>query len=76
MATARHLEIAVQLLRDPTVPPSDRLPYTPEFEALRLRFAERLGKEISSRQVWLALIDARKRGLVGASRRRRRPSGP
>ncbi len=38
MAIARHLEIAAQLLQEPNVPPSDRLPYSPEFDAFCLRF--------------------------------------
>jgi hypothetical protein len=72
MIVARHLEIAAQILREPDVPPSDRLPYTPEFEALRAHFSVLLGREISCREVWEAIVSARKRGLVGASRRRRR----
>jgi hypothetical protein len=72
MVIARHLEIAAQMLRDPNVPPSDRLPYTPEFDALRARFSDLLGREISCHEVWEALVSARKRGLVWSSRRRRR----
>jgi hypothetical protein len=72
MAIARHLEIAAQMLREPNVPPSDRLPYTPEFDALRSRFSDLRGRDISCHEVWEALVSARKRGLVGASRRRRR----
>lgn len=72
MAIARHLEIAAQLLRDHDVPPSDRLPYTPEFDTFRARFIHLLGREITCCVVWRAIVDARKRGLVGALRRRRR----
>ena len=75
MIVARHLEIAAQILREPDVPPSDRLPYTPEFDALRKRFSELLGREISYREAWEAIVSARKRGMVGASRRRRSVQG-
>jgi hypothetical protein len=70
MAAARLLEIAAQMLREPNVPPSDRLPYTPEFDVLCIRFSQLLGRECSPHEVWEAVVSARKRGLVGPSRRR------
>ena len=73
MATSsRHLEIAARLLRDPAFPPSDRLPYTPEYDAFCLRFSEHFGREVSHKEVWESVVGARKRGLVGPTRRRRR----
>ncbi len=73
---ARHLEIAAQMLRESDVPPSDQLPYSPEFDVFRTRFCDRLGREVSYRDVWKAVLNARKRGLVGASRRRRHRTQP
>jgi hypothetical protein len=72
MAITRHLDIAAKLLKEPDVPPSDRLPYSPEFDTFQARFAQLIGRETTSREVWEAIVGARKRGLVGASRRRRR----
>ncbi|MDR3638623.1 MAG: hypothetical protein P4L84_32760 [Isosphaeraceae bacterium] len=70
MATARHLAIAAELLRNAGVP-SDRLPYTPEFEELYDRFCTAAGREVDRHTMWLTFVDARKRGLVGGLRRRR-----
>jgi hypothetical protein len=76
MITARKLEIAAQILREPDVPPTDRLPYTPDMDVVRDRFSTRLGYEISNQEAWTAFVGARKRGLVGSSRRRRRSVQP
>jgi hypothetical protein len=72
MAIARHLEIAAQLLREPNVPPLDRVAYTPLFDELRDRFSALTGQDVSSLYYWRVSLDARKRGLVGTLRRRRR----
>ncbi len=72
MAIARHLELAAQLLREPNVPPLDRLAYTPMFEELRTRFSALIGRDASPLEYWRVSLDARKRGLVGGLRRRRR----
>jgi hypothetical protein len=72
MAIARHLEIAAQPLKEQDVPPSDRLPYTPAMDIFRARFNQFIGRENTYLEVWEAIVGARKRGLVGASRRRRR----
>lgn len=75
MAIARHLTIAVDLLRNARVR-GDRLPYTPEFEELYDRFCAAAGREVDRHTIWLTFVDARKRGLVGGWRRRRRaPKG-
>jgi hypothetical protein len=76
MAIARHLEVAAQLLKEQDFPPSDRLPYTPEFDIFRARFIQLIGRDAPSREVWEAIVGARKRGLVGASRRCRRALQP
>lgn len=61
---ARQVRMAAQIARE--VPISlDRLPYTKEFEAVYSRMRLLLG-EISESQVWLCLLSARKRGMVGA----------
>ena len=70
MIPSRHLKIAAQLLRELNLPPSDRLPYTPEFEIFHCEFLETLGHEIPRSEVWEAIVGARKRGLVGSTRRR------
>ena len=56
MVSARHLEIAAQLLREPNVPPSDRLPYSPEFDPFCARFFDGLGRDSSRQDVWEAII--------------------
>jgi hypothetical protein len=68
---AKHTQIAAQILKESHVPPSDQLPYSPEFNAFRIRFCKLLGREITYRDVWKTILNARKRGIVGASRRRR-----
>ena len=68
----RRVAIAVEILRDPFFPPSDRLPYHPAFEDFCSRFFERLGQEISRQEVWQAIVSARKNGLVGPIPGRRR----
>jgi len=69
MAIARTIEIAIRLAAE--LPISiDRLPYTPEFEAYYIRFQAELGRPCSRGEAWWSLVDARKRGMIGASRRR------
>lgn len=70
MTIARYLEFAALMLAELTVP-LDRLPYTPEFEAVYSRFTEASGAVLSRHDVWWYLLSARKRGLGRASRRRR-----
>jgi hypothetical protein len=70
MAIARYLEIAAQIPAELPVP-LDRLPYTPEFDMVYLRFTEISGTTLSQHDVWWFLLGARKRGLVRAMRRHR-----
>lgn len=73
MATARSLEIAARLAAE--LPVSiDRLPYTPEFDAYHERFQVELGRRCTRWESWWSLVGARKRGMIGSSRRR--PWGP
>jgi len=69
MAIAREVEIAARLARE-IAAPLDRLPYTPLFETIYARYVSEIGRDCSRHDCWWALADARKRGLVGATRRR------
>jgi len=72
MANSREIEIAARLAMD--LPVSiDRLPGKPAlFEEYRSRFEAELGRPCDLEEFWLSLLAARKRGLIGPSRRRRR----
>lgn len=52
--------------------PLDRLPYTPEFDQLYRLFIEQTGSPCTESECWNAFLGARKRGMIGPSRRRRR----
>lgn len=71
MASLNQLQKAADLIRL-SPKPIDRLPYTPEFDELHLRFEQEIGVTCSPHYFWWCLVDARKRGLVGPSKRRRR----
>ncbi|MGO9917012.1 MAG: hypothetical protein ACLQIB_20215 [Isosphaeraceae bacterium] len=80
MITAKQLHIAARLASEVRLP-LDRLSYTDDFECVYERFVALTGAACSRHQCWWALVDARKRGLVGSSRRRPRvpkskPSAP
>ncbi len=46
-----------------------------EFEPLYTEFVRVMGSPCSRREFWWCMVDARKRGLVGATRRRSRLPG-
>jgi hypothetical protein len=71
MITPKQLATAARLAAESGLP-LDRLPYTDEFESLYERFVVLTGAACSRHQCWWALVDARKRGLVGSLRRRPR----
>jgi len=77
MAIARRIEIAKQLLTELPLT-LDRLPYTPDFEAVYAKFLTRAGMALTRHEVWWALLHARKRGLGSSpcKRRRNRPVVP
>lgn len=66
--SAKQLDVATRLAAESTVP-LDRLPYTEDFERIYERFRDLTGAACSRHQCWWALLGARKRGLVGPSRR-------
>ncbi|APW63228.1 hypothetical protein BSF38_04792 [Paludisphaera borealis] len=69
MTSARRLDVAARLAAESLLP-LDRLPYTPAFDDLYARYVKEIGRDCSRHDCWWALVDARKRGLVGSSRRR------
>lgn len=71
---ARHLDIAAELVSRSSLP-LDRLPYTDEFEPMCEQFKTLTGTHYSKHEAWLYFLSARKRGLVGPSRRRPRNNG-
>lgn len=73
MAIARQLEIAARLAAASRLP-LDRLPYSDDFEEIYARFVKETGRSCSRHECWWSLVDARKRGLVGSSRRSPRDS--
>ena len=73
MAIARSVKIAARLAAE--LPVSiDRLPYTSEFEAYYTLFQTEFGRPCSRWEAWWSLVDARKRGMIGALNLR--PWGP
>jgi hypothetical protein len=68
MATSRELQVAAELSRELHLS-LDRLPYTEAFDRVHACFVERLGRECTQHQTWWALVGARKRGLIGRSKR-------
>lgn len=70
MVSARLVNLAAALAAQCPMP-LDRLPYTEEFEAIYAEFVAAVGADYSRHDCWWYLPDARKRGLVGASRRAR-----
>ena len=72
MVSARLVNLAASLAAE-FPKPLDRLPYTEEFEAMYAKFVAMAGTSCSRHDCWWYLVDARKRGLVGASRRRQSP---
>lgn len=71
MISAQALEIAAKLVAS-SPKPLDRLPYTDDFEEVYRAFVVRLGRQCSRHDCWWYLLDARKRGLVGPTKRRSR----
>ena len=74
MAIARHLEIAAQLLKELTFRLVIGCRTRPSSTPSVAGSTDLVGGEPLPAEVWEAIVGARKRGLVGSSRRRRRAS--
>lgn len=74
MPTQREIKIAAEIARTSPVP-LDQMPYTEAFELVYSRFRDRIQRDVSRNECWLAFLSARKRGEVGSLRRRSRSRG-
>lgn len=75
MVSARLLRIAADLAAESPVS-LDRLPHNEPFEPMYAKFVAAVGAGYSRHDFWWYMVDARKRGLLRASRRVRAKKNP
>lgn len=63
MMNSRLLDIAIRIAEHSPIS-IDRLPYTPTFDMLAVEFRRLYTKPLTDSEIWLALLSARKRGMV------------